>query len=110
MSAVTTIPLTVDPEAADHIARLGMQAEFDRMIEHTRQTVPGLRRIHVWLQPPYDTGDDPGVIIEIIRNDPFQLDDPTRKQWYDWLIETFSPDVLRHFTRFTAYEEPNHVA
>jgi hypothetical protein len=109
MSTVTTIPLIVDQEAAEHIAQLGMQAEFERMIEYTRQTVPGLQHIHVWLQPPYDTGDDLGVIIEITRNDPWHLDDPTDEQWKLWLIETFSPDVLRHFTRLSQHEETNHA-
>jgi hypothetical protein len=49
------------------------------------------------------------VIIEITRNDPWRLDDPNDDQWKLWSIETFSPDVLRHFTRLSYHEEPNHA-
>ncbi len=41
MSA-TTFPVSITPEAAARVAELGMQAELERMLEHTRQTVPGL--------------------------------------------------------------------
>lgn len=36
-----SVPITITPEAAARVAKLGMQAELERMLEHTRQTVPG---------------------------------------------------------------------
>ncbi len=54
----TTIRITVTPEAAVRVAELGMQAELDQMLEHTRQTVPGLKSIEVQETLPYDTGDE----------------------------------------------------
>src|SRR5262245_31410128 len=101
MAAVTTVPLTITPEAEAHVAQLGFQAEMERMLEYTRQTVPDLQRIDIWLQPPYDTGDDPGVILEITRGGPDEPDDSNWEQWRDWVIATFSPEVWRQFMRIT---------
>ena len=98
--SVTTIPVTVDAEASVHVAELGMQRELDAMLEFLRQNVPDLHRIDVTLQPPYDTGDDPGVIIEITRDDPHGEGDRIRKSWRDWKIDTYSPDIWRHFALF----------
>jgi hypothetical protein len=64
MSAVGTIPLTVAPEAAARVAELGMQAEFQKMLDHIPQVVPGLCRIEVTLWVPEDFDDDPRVTIE----------------------------------------------
>ncbi len=97
MSVLTTVPLTIEPEAAARIAELGMQAEFEQMLEHTRQVVPNLDRINVTLALPYDTGDEPGIIIEAMRNDPYVGDDRTWWEWGGWFVNTFPPDVCRHF-------------
>jgi hypothetical protein len=96
MSAPTTVPLTVTPEAAAHIAQLGMQRECDLMIEHTRQTVPYLRSIAVTLEEPYDTGDEPGIVIWSTVDHPHPLEDPSETQWSNWKVTTFSPDICRH--------------
>src|SRR4051794_17753734 len=64
VSTVASIPMTISAEATAHVAQLGMQAEFERMVEHTRQTIPGLTRINVVVDPPYDEGDWPAVVIE----------------------------------------------
>jgi hypothetical protein len=103
MSAATTVPLTVTPEAAAHIAQLGMQREFDLMIERTRQTVPYLRSIAVTLEEPYDTGDEPGIVIGAAVDNPHPLEDSSRRQWGRWKIETFPPDVCRHFVMLVVY-------
>ena len=105
MSAPTTIPVTVEPEAAERIAELGLQAEFERMLEHARRTISGLRRIDVVLVPAYDTGDDPGIVLRAFR-DPacYAEDDPVRDRWREWELATFSPDVHRHFTLWDVYE------
>ena len=63
-------PVTVTPEAMARIAELGMQAELERMLEHTRKTVPGLRAIEVQLALPYDTGNETSIVIEASRRVP----------------------------------------
>ena len=103
MHQTTTVPLTIAPEAAEHVRRLGMQSEFEQMLDHVRRTAADLRSIEVTLEPPYDTGDEDRVVIFAFRECPNALEDPLDDQWRRWEIQTFSPDVLRHFVTTTLY-------
>jgi hypothetical protein len=106
--ATTTAPVLVTPEAAQRVAELGMQAELERMLEHTRQTVPGLRAIEVQLAWPYDTGDETSLVIEVTRDDPHLGYDPIDSIWGEWKVKTFPPDVCRYFVMMSVYE-PTHA-
>ncbi len=103
MAAALIVPLTIEPEAAARVAELGMQAELDRMLEHTRQVVSKLQHIRVVLEPPYDTGDEPYLTIEATRGGSYAGDDPTQREWGDWLVNSFPPDVWRHFGLLVLY-------
>jgi hypothetical protein len=103
MAATTSVPLTIEPEAAARIAELGMKAELEHMLDHTRKVVPHLRHIGVTLTPPYDTGDEPYLAIEATRSGTYAGDDPTEREWGNWLINTFPADVWRHFSFFVIY-------
>jgi hypothetical protein len=98
MTAPTTVPLTITEEAAERLAELGMHAEFERMLEHTRQTVPGLRAMRVAIRPVYDTHEDTGITIEAIVDETYRPEDRTWWQWQDWLHDTFPPHVFEHFS------------
>ena len=99
----TTIPITVAPEAAARIAELGMQRELDLMLEHTRQIVPGLQAIAVNLAYDPCGVDDPRVILDVTMADPHLTDNPVQRQWGRWFVETFPPDVCRHFVMMAGY-------
>ncbi len=99
----TTIPVTITPEAAERLAELGMQRELDLMIEHTKQTVPGLHAITVILEPCYDTRDEPGITIKATVDPPNLEDDPTEMDWGRWQVRTFPPEVCEHFIMMTTY-------
>jgi hypothetical protein len=103
MAALTTVPITVEPDAAARVAELGMQAELQQMIEHTRQVVPHLQNVRVVLEPPYDTGDEPYLTIYSTRGGSYNGDDPTQREWGRWKVTTFSPDVCRHFAMLVIY-------
>jgi hypothetical protein len=109
MDTLPTVPLTIDPEAAARVAELGMQAELEQMLEHARRTIPGLQRLDVVLDPPYDTGDEPAVVIEALR-DPATRAEPDQTWWHysGWEITTFPPDVCRHFSLLILYGS-NHA-
>jgi hypothetical protein len=106
MIANSTIPLIVEPDAAAHVAELGMQAQFEQMLEHARQTMPGLRSIRVTLQPAYDLGQ-PCVLIEPEREDPHLDRDPTDLEWARWQDDAFPPEVCQHFVLLSNYGWPD---
>ena len=103
MSASATIPVTITPEAAARVAELGMQQAVEQMIEHTRQTVPALRRIELILEPPYDTGDDPYLTIQAHTDRPFRREDTTEQEWGMWKITTFAPQIYQHIAMQVHY-------
>jgi len=105
--STTTVSVTVTPEAAARVAELGMQGELERMLEHTRQGVPGLRSIEVRLALPYDTGDETSIIIEATMDDPHFEYDPTEDELGSWKVDTFPPDVCRYFVIMTVYWTPH---
>lgn len=54
MTPTATVPFTITDEATEYLRSLGLQAEFGRIIEFTKQFVPGLLRLEVRVQSPYD--------------------------------------------------------
>ena len=105
MATTTAIPVTVQPEAATRVAELGMQRELEKMLEHLKQTVPGLRSIRVELDEGVDMWEEASIILWTHRTDPGPGDDPTDRNLARWFVEIFSPDVLRHFAHLSIYEE-----
>jgi hypothetical protein len=105
MSASVGVPLTITDEAAARVAELHMEDELERMLDHTRRTLSGLRRLQVVLDPPYDTGDEPYITIEATRDASLhQPGDPTSTECGIWKVTTFPPEVGRHFSMLIHYE------
>jgi hypothetical protein len=104
MSAATTIPVTIDADAAARIDELGMQSEFRRLLDHTLQTVPDLCSVRVKLSLPYDTEDDTAITVEANRSVPLVVPDETWRNWSRWKVATFPPDVARWFQMTTVHE------
>jgi hypothetical protein len=103
MNSSTIIPVTITPEAAERLAELGMQVEFERMLEHTRQAVPGVRAIRVVLRPVYDCYENTGISIEAIVDGTYRPEDKVWWKWHDWLHQTFPPQVAEHFEMWAVY-------
>ena len=104
MAVTTNIPCTINPEATAHVAELGIQHDFDRMVEHTLYSIPELRRVEVILESASEDDDESRVVIvsylPALGNGP----DSTMWQWGQWVIDTFSPDVWRHVAMITLFE------
>jgi len=100
------VPVMISPEAAARVAELGMQREFQQMLEHMRQTVPDLCAIEVTLDEPYEMGDEPRVILEAVKRGPYVDTDRTEWNWSYWKVGTFSPDVFRHFVMALTGDSP----
>jgi hypothetical protein len=108
MSATTTVPITVSPEAAAFVAQSGFQEPLERMLEHTRQVIPALRAIQVVLERIVHEDNRPIVVIEATRDDPYREEERSEHQWHRWQLETFPPEVCQTFLLFT-YQPPGHA-
>ena len=99
---MSTVPLTVTPEAEALIAELGMWEDMLRMVEWMRQNAPLLRFIEVVRKPSYGgTEERPLLIIEAHCDEP-----PANKPidgshpllgWGEWKARNFSLQTCLHF-------------
>ena len=69
------------------------------MIDRARRVVPGLRSIEIVLDPATDE-IPAGVVLWTHRDTigPGNENDPTHRNWIDWMAATFPPDVCQNFT------------
>lgn len=100
--AVTSVPITISTEANELIDAIGLRDEFDRMVEHTLDSVGNLASVKVTVDPSYDTDEGPIVLITGQRGIPLSPDDRTESHWNVWKFRTFPADVARHFGFLTA--------
>ena len=106
MSSATEIALSISPEAAARVAELGLQREFEQMLEHARQTIPGLYRLEAAVPPLYDLGGEPGVVIDAFVPDRGLPYNPAQAEYGRWQVRTFPPEVCEHFTLLTNHGPP----
>src|SRR4051812_32985226 len=101
MPLALNIPINVSPDAAARVAGIGLQSELDAMLGHTKEAVPGLRSISVYLDLRPEGGDPVVLIMADITepgpDGPGMADDRIELKWDRWAIATFPPDVNRHF-------------
>jgi hypothetical protein len=96
MTLSATVPVTVTPEAAARIAKLGFQAQVNRIIDYARQNLPDLDRIEVELHDRYELGDEPVLVIDAYGRRPFDPADQTENEMDRWIVREFPPQVLEH--------------
>jgi hypothetical protein len=107
MATGTMIPVEISTEAQQHIAQLGLVREFEEMIEHVKQTMPGTQKIDVRLDVWPEEPGDLGIVIMPHRSHPGG-DDSTDREWIAWIVDTYTPDVLRHFSLISAYSDSDN--
>jgi hypothetical protein len=94
MTVPTTVPVQIEEDAAARIAELGLQHEFEMLIQHTQQTVANLRSIDV---TRYDDPLEPGpprVLFMAWLNGDRSQEEPVREEWIRWILEQMPPRVL----------------
>src|SRR5438876_674217 len=96
MSTSISVPVSVTPEAAARIAKLGIPSDVDRMIDYARRNLPDLDRIEVELYDRYELGDEPGLSIDAYGRRPFEPVDPPDRDLDRWMVTEFPPEVLEH--------------
>jgi hypothetical protein len=97
--ATTTIPVTIEADAAARVEELGMRAEFEQMIEHAKQAVSGLQFIRVTLEyDPEWPENEPRVVLWARRDDAAVEPSTAAVNWElaGWRGELFPPHVCWH--------------
>ena len=70
MATRTTIPVRIHEEAVAHVDKLGLRVPMEQMIEHMKQTAPGLRAIVVTYETsPEEPEADPLVFLTGYEDD-----------------------------------------
>lgn len=104
MATVATIPVTIQPEAAAFLAEIGQERELEMMLEHAKATIPHLRALDAVLHDFPETGP-PGLTIDAHRepyDGPFGRAD---REFGDWMVETFPPEVLQSFSLLSFHHQ-----
>lgn len=104
MTTAASIPVTVTPDAAEYLDQIGMHKECEQMVEHTRQTVPGLHAISVEYDHDPSNTIGPGVVIMAHRDEPPPGEQPAEWEWNKWQVATFPPEVTRQFVMMSCYD------
>ena len=107
MATATTIPVIISDEAAARVAELGMQREFERIIEHTRQTLPGLCKIECCLSFHPEEPETPPTTVIHTHRPHLGVDNESaiNQGWVRWFVETFPPEVAMQFTMLPFFED-----
>jgi hypothetical protein len=109
MTAPATTEMRISAEAKAQIKEVGMQAEFDQMVQHTREVFPDLIDLEVTVTYPIEHDCEPSIVLWATLPHRGLKYDPREDEWGRWLVTTFSPDVFRHFCLLTPLvgEPPN---
>ena len=107
MITTAGVPVAVTPEAAEHIAVLGIQSALEQMLDFAVTNFPGVRRVEVTLNPPCETDPDPHLMIQPILPERGEDDLTAWNRWVDWAVHQFPGAVLRHLTLWQSYESEN---
>ena len=100
--ATMTVPVNVTPEAKSRIAELGMQREFEEMLEYSQAQIPDVRTFEVYLDHGSQDVPDPCVVIVGVLPQGTAMPEPSF-DWRigDWKIRTFPPEVCVNFVILT---------
>ena len=81
------------------------------MIDHTRQTVSGLLSIEIEAWYEHDGDDRPPLphltVIGWRDGHRSAADEVIEREWFDWSIRTYPPDVKQHIS-FAAQYRGDH--
>jgi hypothetical protein len=105
MATQTETSVVTDEQARARVMELGIQSEFEQMLEQAKRLVPHLRQIRVTLEYDPEGVEEPGLVIWCHRDKTGWENDRSENEWATWKLETFRPEVSIHFVMLTVYEE-----
>jgi hypothetical protein len=81
-----------------------MRDETRPILGQARQIVPGLSSMEVALDEATEEMP-PKVVLWAHRDDLGSDHDPTHRNWIDWMVATFPPEVCQNFTLLSVYHD-----
>jgi hypothetical protein len=97
MKSAVTVPVNIEPEAAEYIARLGYQEQFEPCLAKICELIPDLRDMEVKLTPDDEGSPEGGILITAFVGDYTPATRAAVGQYYDWQRRTFTFDVQDTF-------------
>jgi hypothetical protein len=88
----TTVPVTIEPDAAEQIDKLGLRVEFECILDHVLLTTPNLTRLEVTFPPNYEEPNET-VVVEAFGD--WEADEfrDCRDGYFRWVIKKFPPEA-----------------
>ena len=100
MSTATTIPVTIQPDAAAFLAEIGMERELTRMLDHAKATISHLYALEVVYDDFPETGPPSLTIYAHREPHPGEVD----HAWLEfgkWRGTNFRPEVIQNMGLLT---------
>lgn len=94
----TTVPVTITPEAEALVDELGYRSDLERIVDHARQTIPGLDAIEVTREDLVDEPGYPRVVITAWKPGSWSPADRTRDEFGSWYIREIPGEAAAHLT------------
>jgi hypothetical protein len=93
----TNIPVTITPEAEDLMMDMGLRRWVDRMVEHTRETIPDLVGILVRRYDDPEMPSEPRIFIQAWQSGPpeVEVNRQAHDDWVQWFVREFPSTVTR---------------
>jgi hypothetical protein len=105
MSTATMVPVTISREAAAHVHGLGLEREFEQILDYIQKTAPDLLRIEAALDYDRDSPVPDAVLMQAYLPEPDGPIDLRWQQEFDrWILTTFPVAISMHFVVTTRYE------
>lgn len=94
----STVPVTIDDDAKERLEELGLAKEFDLMLEHANETIPGLVRIEVSSPEPYEQGEERQVFLDaVVKSTDVDELLGIDRAWNMWRYTILPPELAMHF-------------
>jgi hypothetical protein len=103
--ATMQIPVTIPQDVTDYVATLGLQAEFEEILDSIPEHYPDPSKIICEFDPGNPDEEDPSVIISPFLEDKGPIFPTPQMNWTQWAIHRFAGRVLYHFAIVEYYED-----
>lgn len=98
------VPVTISNEVQARVEELGLRRELETILEHARNTIPGLRFLNVSLERCPEMPDSPKILIDAHRPHLGDAERDAQNAWTEWELKSLTPNVLAQVTLLPFFE------